>query len=132
MTDKEIQEGNKLIAEFIGWKYNSKEYNWRHSRIDWSSWVDLKNVGHKEMFFHSSWDWLMPVVEEIEAIEVDTTPLPPRPDPMPKRLFWVSIQKSNITIAEDYKITSIAERFNYKSKIEATWECIVQFIKWYN
>lgn len=108
MENNAVEEGNKIIAEFMGMT-PTMEYR-----------------------PHSDWNELMPVVDEIEAIEVDTALLPPKASPIPKRLFWVSIQKSNITIGEDYKITGIAERFNYKSKIQATWECVVEFIKWYS
>ena len=58
MSEQEILDGNKLIAEFMGAKYNSK--------------LDLVNLGanHKlvginELQYHSSWDWIMPVVDKI-------------------------------------------------------------------
>jgi len=53
-------EENKLIAEFMGMKYSDKRsFNngeWTHSVRSLSK-------------FHTSWDWLMPVVEKIEFLE---------------------------------------------------------------
>ena len=41
---------NKLIAEFMGWKPN--EHHWCLN-------------GDKDLQYHTSWDWLMPVVEKV-------------------------------------------------------------------
>ena len=43
------QEGNKLIAEFMGWESNIEDV----------------------FDYYSSWDWLMSVVEKIENMEVN-------------------------------------------------------------
>ena len=42
---------NKLIAEFMGWKPN--EHHWCLN-------------GDKDLQYHTSWDWLMPVVHKID------------------------------------------------------------------
>tara|TARA_R110002126_G_scaffold233844_2_gene378001 strand:- start:41 stop:460 length:420 start_codon:yes stop_codon:yes gene_type:complete len=47
------QENNKLIAEFMGWKPN--EHHWCLN-------------GDKDLQYHTSWDWLMPVVRKIVDI----------------------------------------------------------------
>lgn len=57
MTDKEIIAGNKIIAEFMG---DEIETNYK--------WVNRKK-GVTGLWFHSDWDWLMPVVEKITKIE---------------------------------------------------------------
>jgi hypothetical protein len=61
---KEITEGNKLIAKFMGiaTKENNEwdiiGYSW-----DYSCDADYKEF---ELCYEYSWDWLMPVVEEIK------------------------------------------------------------------
>ena len=50
---------NKLIAEFMGWKPN--EHHWCLN-------------GDKDLQYHTSWDWLIPVVNKIE-MECEGVPL---------------------------------------------------------
>lgn len=66
MTQKEITDGNKLIAEFMGGI---------KSKIDGpGKWIRFPNIhaGTDSYAFHpkklkydSSWDWLMPVIQKI-------------------------------------------------------------------
>ena len=50
---------NKLIAEFMGLQFSKGEY-YRplFNSGDW--------ISEDELHYHTSWDWLMPVVEKIE------------------------------------------------------------------
>lgn len=60
MTQQEILEKNKLIAEFMGLFYDRGD--WRDDEGIIYSLYDLyKGV----IPYHKSWDWLMPVVEKI-------------------------------------------------------------------
>lgn len=57
--DKQIQEGNKLIAEFM-----------MLSKVE----GDLYPIAGyltpaEQLGYHTSWDWLMPVIEKISKIE---------------------------------------------------------------
>lgn len=69
LTQQEIEEGNKLIAEFMGmtiypekvaaknkqgWKWS---YNWKGERCDFYN---------KDIKYHISLDWLMPVIIFLE------------------------------------------------------------------
>jgi hypothetical protein len=59
MTQQEIIEGNKLLAEFNGWKdtgvlhpYGRSKFNlYQHPTIAGQYWIE-------KMKYHSSWDWL--------------------------------------------------------------------------
>lgn len=70
---KEISEGNKLIAKFMGGKFTlikshtpNIEFK-EHPRQDRNfNNICPTNLHPKYLSYHKSWDWLMPVVEEIE------------------------------------------------------------------
>lgn len=68
MTNREILEGNKLIAEFMGFEKNGNIYT-NKPRSYPSSLFLYKGLNNKvmedDLRFHSSWDWLMPVVRKI-------------------------------------------------------------------
>lgn len=107
--NKFIVEGNLLIANFMMPMGNPL--------------LDIR-----EAKYHSSWDWLMPVVESIEATHMDF-----------HGYFGVHISSNGCTIAGTRLNTGFENPhyayFNdvvHESKLSATWNAIVQFIQWYN
>ena len=54
MSQEEIIEGNKLIAEF---EYNISDWKYLNSNL---------SIFESELKYHSDWNWLMTVVEKIE------------------------------------------------------------------
>jgi len=58
------EESNKLIAEFMGWEI-SIGHEGMYDLPDGLS-KDYHSLKPGYMKFHTSWDWLMPVVEKIE------------------------------------------------------------------
>ena len=53
-----IEEANKLIAEFMGVYSEENGY-------------DYTEIGNRGVWYHTSWDWLMPViVKQIQPTEV--------------------------------------------------------------
>jgi len=104
---KETLEKNKLIAEFM---------NYPQSGIDNKDpyYYAMKHCfDNNLMKYHSSWDWLMPVVEKIESLGLNT-----------------KIYTGHTTIASR-DASFISQKLN-DSKIEATYEAVVEFIKWFN
>lgn len=101
---KETIEGNKLIAEFMGWEYNSTGF-WEETIFDF----------HKELKFHSSWDWLMPVVEKIWMIIENR-----------ESLFYF-----NTEFDTEKEHTVYSSRYTGNNK-EDCWLAVIEFIKWYN
>ena len=68
--EKQIIENNRLIAEFMGWVLtNGFEGDIRYN-VPKKVFTDprLCYIEPARMLYHSSWDWLMPVVEKIESI----------------------------------------------------------------
>lgn len=55
-------EGNKLIAVFSGLKDPMYNGIWLDS-------IKFRAFYTEELEFHTSWDWLMPVVEKIERLD---------------------------------------------------------------
>lgn len=62
-----MMKDNKLIAEFMGLEFSKGEY-YRplYNSGDW--------IPQDELHYHTSWDWLIPVVEKIE-MECEGVPL---------------------------------------------------------
>jgi len=97
------EESNKMIAEFMGNMHDG-------------------DVIHEELY-DVSWDWLMPVVEKIEKNKyVDEF-----------NINWDSLgEKHHCEITNTQKFTFETIRIYADSKIEAVYEAVVEFIKWYN
>lgn len=70
----ETLEGNKLIGIFDGWYQKdlpkNGDINWFNEKYS----TKITNKAYipsavRSFKYHTSWDWLIPVVEKIEAIE---------------------------------------------------------------
>ena len=129
---------NKLIAEFMGLKdckigdQKGKKYDYYlteqfelikevETTIE-SNWCEVLEEQDccfiEDLKFHSSWDWLMPVVEKIERLGYEVV---------------ISRISCNINGILDRKnpITSIVCG-DISKKMDITYDSIVEFIKWYN
>lgn len=139
LPSEQIQEGNKLIAEFDGWKLRSE--NFVNSDRDtfpwWEKFVNGKVVRtyHHDILlakgrfefgsYHSSWDWLMPVVEKIEDLENGSAFF------VEIRISWCEIGvNTQYAMAFDIDMPTIKRREDVK--ILAVWKAIIDFIKWHN
>ena len=102
MEQQEIIEGNKLIANFMGDQKLPGDKNGDMTTVAWMSKDRLE--------YHSSWDWIMPVVSKIRAL----------------------LDKDS----DNYKelksrwqpIANELQNFN----LENVWFCVVKFIEWQN
>lgn len=137
MTQEEINEGNKLIAEFMEWQQHwlvggnkmaasgiERLYGFYVPKE-----LTTKTLhGHPfEDFeclkFSSSWDWLMPVVEKIESLTSHD---------------YFSVEFSLIGNECEFGIHIDAEHYrgiayeNHETKIDSVYKAVVQFIKWHN
>lgn len=56
----DIQQNNKIIAEFMGAKFDNNKYSHESSEYYFEA---------SELEYHFSWDWLMPVVDKIEGLK---------------------------------------------------------------
>lgn len=130
MTTQEIIEGNKLIAEFMtGETYNTfylpefGQYFNSYGQIEYT-----ETFSPNELKYHSSWDWLMPVVEKIEDVKVGL--LKNGDNQEYRNQFYIMRNVSWITPSN--WCNNLIDTIVCKTKIEAVWLACVEFIKWYN
>lgn len=103
MKKHNVLENNRLIAKFMG-EDSLTEFNW----------VLFRNgIGVQ---YESNWSELMPVVEKIETSILDGDVV-------------IKIEGDNcfITYGDTWNLYSTLD-----SKIESTYQAVVEFIKWYN
>lgn len=103
-------ESNKLIAEFMGQPLNG----------DMAVVISgLFGNGTKTLVplqYHTSWDWLIPVVEKIEGLGYSVW-------------FQSVIEGTQVSI---WKGMNVLFRPVNKNKIDAVYSAIIDFIKYYN
>jgi hypothetical protein len=107
-------ENNKLIAEFMRW--NIKSPTTIPTNLHLSN-IELDNGEVMELQFQESWDWLMPVVEEIE------------------KLGFVFKMYGNVTTflkKRTFNEPIWNDDFTGKTKIESVYNACVEFIEWNN
>ena len=126
MVNIKYKTENSLIADFLNWTNLNDE--------SFPEYVNLNGnfYSSKDLLFNSDWNWLMEVVEKIQSV--------PSYD---KDRFGtiVKIEGRNCHIKSDNygsknKEYSKEQYFNGNyggdTKIEATYNACVAFIKWYN
>lgn len=120
----ETLEGNKLIAEFMGLPLGSAKGRelFGSDRVKKAVYIGLRKsgvVGYSDAYwiswvnpiqcqYHSSWDWLMPVLEKL-----------------PYKYDYCAIDEILDKIIERLKIAL------YDADIQATWQAVVDFIRWH-
>jgi len=112
MTNNEIFQGNQYIALFMGWTSDEIE-----------TYLIARNGQMRKLAFNESWDLLMPVIEKIEGLPTDKRN---------GKEFQFSITGDGISITKyDDGSGIVASRYNEigKSKLQATFECVVSFCK---
>ena len=130
MAEITIEEGNKLIAEFMGGTVLPSGICKGYTKISIPDWAfrlynfDTLKIGGYD--YHSSWDWLMPVVERIGHNNFDIS-------------IHLYIETNN---GKKYNVRSCLIEDSYKGEIElrnseeltitATWKTVIQFIQWLN
>jgi hypothetical protein len=129
MTQEEIIEGNRLIAEFMGAIDNTHDWGFMLKKDELNLSFDLfdekiySNDGGsgwyiKDLKYHLSWEWLMDVFEKIGDTYLDGMQL--------------SVQISG---SKGYYSCTIFGTHVYADNEDpktAVWNCVVKFIKWYN
>lgn len=129
MNEKDIKNGNKLIAEFMGGivqedgtcnPYPNNLPHWSGVLYNFDT---MKVGGYK---YHESFDWLMPVVEKIEAMGYYTS------ISLTEDLHGFYVFKPHLSYKQTANDVLCYADFKYKNKIDAVYSGVISFIKWYN
>lgn len=129
------EESNKLIAEFMGGENYPKLIPYTPEPDDiWFNVSQHPEVRHpdnhsmwklNELKYHTSWDWLMPVVEKIEEIGFMVTTMG----------TTKSIGKHRCVISSDPYVRKGENHVIFieeETRFQAAYQAVIQFIKWYN
>lgn len=128
MEQKEIIEGNKLIAEFMGGQYRKTE-NWilpgttlEQYLFDYFPYeptercVAVVEYGVKRLRYHLDWHWLMPVVEKINQ----------------SNKWDIIIYRSTVHVNDRMDMIIETTSEEYGSLLLAVFGAVLQFIQFYN
>lgn len=128
MDEKEIEKGNVLIAEFMG-AIVVAPIGHTGRDICFQVQIEGQYVYQRSLLkYHTSWDWLMPVVEKINDIQA--------PDGKKFRTMIMPTQCDiSIYAHAGMSIPMRDDRFFVGGKermIDAAYEAVIKFITWYN
>ena len=142
-------ENNKLIAEFMGLKYEPYYLpQYKTIQYKYGEFVESEHFNKEELKYNTSFDWLMEVVEKIESLgssKIMNTILYSRFEVKHNQvlLCWNKDNNYQIKIEtlqdwqKGYKSTSYKDyrRVDINkdtTKLEAIYLVCIEFIKWYN
>jgi len=108
---------NKLIAEFMGVVFHDDENQYYNA--------DGLHIGNT-LQYHTSWDWLMPVVEKIEEIAIDDDNLTVK-----EHRYQVDMSYTQCSIYDHVRDGVIASA-DMGTKLSSTHRAVIEFIKEYN
>jgi hypothetical protein len=122
---KTIEQNNRMIAEFMGGKFHGQSLVEINKNEVWLPihGICRLDLNGKKLNYHSSWDWLMPVVEKIENLEYIN-----REGRF--NLGSVNFEENYTAYVIDNGVGLIQEEG--ETKLHATYQAVVQFIEWYN
>jgi len=106
-----------IIGSLTGWLSGTNDYAYKRSK---TGEIDVA-YPIPTLKYHSSWDWLMPVVEKIEKTKNSDG-----------YKYQVDIQNNHCLIESSNYSSSLDKRIYGEIKIKAVWLAVVEFIHWYN
>ena len=128
MEESKINEGNALIAKFLGWKLITPEMRkrpetwtmgywereeietWEEDGVQYSEPMMGTLCAEHKLKYHKSWDWLMPVFHKITKQIYDVPPVTSKEGMYATKLYTMHLNNS----------------------IESVWLSVLDYIIWYN
>ena len=142
MTQEEINDYNRRCAEFLGLKRGWWISQQKPLTDDKKQWCDLdgktflgsKVYFDKDLKFHSDWNWIMKVVEDIEELgyQFDITGNEVGVNSNIMSMENISTGGTMNSYNRSYYPTIISICEEDYSKKEAVVQAINQFLIWYN
>lgn len=108
------KENNRMIAEFMGMKSHGQDSSVLLKMTIQGNEVVLL----RELQYHTSWDWLMPVVEKIESVGATV---------IIGRMFCDIEYSDPLNKDKNFDV-----RIASGVKMNAVNGAVIKFIKWYN
>ena len=128
-------ENNKLIAEFMGDYFDTGLEPAYYIRYN-------KEYKIEDSQFHKSWDWLMPVVEKIESLDLKEYGYQwegiDGKTEYNNGSICVEIEQDrcwiymNLSLDPFHTFNEKTRGVEFPTKIEATYAAVVEFIEYYN
>lgn len=122
MEQQKINEGNKLIADFLNWdKHESNpDVYWIPNLYPYYHKEDERQTGAttdrlENMRFHIEWNWLMPVWKKLSHLVYE---------------YRHALSKEDYISAHIFT-KQVIDSFQ-RTDLESAYENIVEFIKWHN
>lgn len=140
MKTNEVTEGNKLILEFNGYGFISDSFDgkiqiWKDGYY-FNPKYDESPIVLKEAKYHYDWNWLMPIVEEIENLGYSITIGTSYRKDKSKRTYCEigtpEMWNFELTLKDSPEPIIELDEKNGNSKITNVWLACIEFIKWYN
>lgn len=147
-----IDQMNYAIAKFMGFEKvtvgyagTEEETEWQNNHIEWMHKVGIQLVGDyivnvKEnlwygwagVSYYTSWDWLMPVVEKLETVEMNGGRVFRTAADV--KIFYQACIIEYLPDEEsgDPCENEITIQTQGETKLEAVYKAVYQFITWYN
>jgi hypothetical protein len=150
MSEQEIIEGNKLIAEFMGVDFYDKYFNINlhdslYTRDNYNLFINMIMELHpNDLKYNSSWDWLIPVIDKIEDLDVSDQHYQWEMEGETRSNFmcfefdmdrhsdsysasiWMELSLDPVCLVAGGHLKP------YSTRIEAVWNTVIEFIKYYN
>jgi len=114
LDEEIILENNKIISKFMDIDFTKAESHKRYSVY----------ICRHHGRYHDSWDWLMPVVRKINALDKATQ------ISIFKTYVSCSVETS-IKFRKDFSFAHAEYITNEQTDIQAVWNLVSKFIVWY-
>jgi len=120
----------------------TKEINYEYNNFTFGNNIRLGGlVDPNNLYFNTNWEWLIPIVEKIESLDLKDNHYKWKNGEetyynfqcisvdISRNTCWIGIE---LNLDQPITINKKSASKHFKTKIEAVWTAVVEFIEWYN